>query len=140
MTPEKTITLNGQEVKMIYCTATENGFEQISPNSLSVFVPTHGKNDKGEDIILEPAKATIGDFITLAVAAIVAAYTRDKKDTPVETEYILYDCTPQERNDLLSAIVELRSQWYAVPKSVEDTIKKESEADKGKEEDKGAKN
>lgn len=136
MTPEKTITLNGQEVRMIYCTATENGFEQISPNSISVFVPTFGKNDQDENIIVEPAKATIGDIVTLAVAAIVAAYSRDKQEPPVKSEYILYESTLQERNELIRAIVELRNQWYAVPQSVADTIKKESDGAQGE----GAKN
>ena len=136
MTPEKTITLNGQEVKMIYCAATENGFEQISQNNISVFVPTFGKNDQGEDIIVEPAKATIGDIVTLAVAAIVAAHSRDNQEPPVKSEYILYESTPQERNELISAIVELRHQWYAVPQSVADTIKKESNG----AHDEGAKN
>ena len=119
---------------MIYCTATENGFEQISPNSISVFVPTFEENEQGETIIKEPAKATIGDFVTLA--AIVAAYSRDKQEPPVKSEYILYESTPQERNELISAIVELRNQWYAIPQSVADTIKKESDG----AQDEGAKN
>ena len=115
MTPEKTIKLNGQEVSMIYCAATENGYEKASEQSISVFVPTLGKNDKGETIIEEPAKATIGDFLTLAFAGIVAAYARKQQQAPVTAEYILYDATPEERNDLIIGITELRTAWYEVP-------------------------
>lgn len=132
---QKKITLCGKTVELIYCTATENGFELISPNTINVFVPTFGKDKEGNDVIIEPARATVGDFITLAVAAIVAAYTRKGQEPPVTSEEILYDITPQERNELLTAIIELRNEWYAVPKSVEETLKKENEAAKGEGEE-----
>lgn len=116
---------------MLYCAATENGYEYISHNSINIFIPTFGKDVDGNDIIVEPAKATIGDFLSLAMAAIVAYYAKKEKNAPIKDDYILYDATPQERNDLITAIVELRSQWYAVPKVVEETLKKESEGVKG---------
>lgn len=126
MTPEKIITLNGQEVKMIYCTATENGYERLSGNSISVFYPTYGKDEKGNDIITEPAQAKVEDFITLAIAAIGAAYARDEKTPPIDGKYVLFEATQQERTDLLITITELRSEWYNVPKVVEDTIHNEA--------------
>lgn len=141
MTTEKTITLNGQEVKMIYCTATENGFEEISRKSINVFLPTFGTDEEGNTIIKEAAPCTIGDWVTLAMAAIVAAYTKDGMDVPVSSEYMLYESTPQERNDLITSIVELRNEWYGVPKVVEDQLKQEAEqagANGGKAEPKNA--
>ena len=132
MTPEKIITINGQEIHMIYCAATENGYESISGNSINAFIPTFGKNEQGEDVIKEPAKATIGDFITLAVAAIVAYYTREGiNETPVDSKYILYEATPQERNELLTAIAELRNEWYSVPKTVGETLAKDAKDQNG---------
>ena len=116
---------------MIYCTATENGYERLAEKSINVFFPTFGTDKEGNDIIVEPAQANTGDFITLALAAIIAAYAKDDKEPPIDGKYILYEATPQERNDLLTAIVELRSQWYTVPKVVEETISKESDR-KGK--------
>lgn len=130
---KKTITICGKEVKMIYCTATENGFEQISPNSINVFVPTFGKDEKGNDIIIEPAQARIGDFVTLAVAGIIAYYSYMKKEMPITTDDVLYSSTPQERNDLISAIIELRNEWYAVPATVSETLKKDAANAKGDE-------
>lgn len=141
MTPQKEITINGQQVRMIYCAATENGFEEISRKSINVFFPTFGTDEEGNTIIKEVAPCTIGDWIALAMAAIVAAYTRDGENVPVSSEYLLYEATPQERSDLTMAIVELRNEWYGVPKVVEEQLKQEAEqpgANGGKAEQKNA--
>ena len=141
MTPQKEITINGQQVMMIYCTATENGFEEISRKSINVFLPTFGTDEEGNTIIKEAAPCTIGDWVTLAMAAIVAAYTKDGGEVPVSSEYMLYESTPQERNDLITSIVELRNEWYGVPKVVEEQMKQEAEqadANGGKAESKNA--
>ena len=128
MTPEKIIKLNGQDVKMIYCTATENGFEDMSNRSIQVFFPTFGKDKEGNDIIVEPAQAKTGDFITLALAAIVAAAAKDDAEPPINAKYILYNATPQERTDLLTAIIELRAEWYKVNDVAADLIREEAAA------------
>lgn len=127
MTPKKEITIGGKQVSIIYCTATENGYESFSGRSINAFVPMLGTDDEGNTIVKEQAQATIGDFVMLAMAGIVAAATKDGVETPVTSEYILYEATPQERNDLITAIVELRNEWYQVPKLVEDELKKEAE-------------
>ena len=111
---------------MIYCAATENGFEEISRKSINVFLPTFGTDEEGNTIIKKAAPCTIGDWVTLAMAAIVAAYTKDGMDVPVSSEYMLYESTPQERNDLITSIVELRNEWYGVPKVVEEQLKQEA--------------
>ena len=141
MTPQKEITINGQQVMMIYCTATENGLEEISRKSINVFLPTFGTDEEGNTIIKEAAPCTIGDWVTLSMAAIVAAYTKDGMAVPVSSEYMLYESTPQERNDLITTIVELRNEWYGVPKVVEEQLKQEAEqagAKGGKDESKNA--
>lgn len=126
MNNEKTITICGKEVKLLYCAATENGYEELSDGkSISVFLPTLGKDKNGETIITEPAKANIGDFVKLAIAGIISAYARDKKEMPVTMNEILYNSTPTERNELITAIVTLRNEWYGVPKVLEESIKAE---------------
>lgn len=131
---EKIITINGQQVIMCYCAATENGYEQISEKSISVFVPTFGKDEEGNTVVTEPAKATIGDFVALGYAAIVAAYAKRKEQAPVSIEYILYEATPEERNELLETIVELRTEWYQLTKVVEDQLKREEDGKEHEEE------
>lgn len=125
---EKKIKIDGKDVSMIYCAATENGFESMSGKSINVFVPEFGKDENGKTVVVAPAKAILGDFVTLAIAGIIAAYTWKGEETPLTAEYILYSATPFERNDLITSIVELRQEWYAIPEVVEETIKKESES------------
>lgn len=130
---ERKITICGKEVTMIYCAATENGFEQISGKRITCFVPTFETNDKGKTVIKEPAKAMIGDYIMLAFAGIVASYTKKKEEPPISSEEILYEATPQERNDMLAAVTELRNEWYGITAVVEETLNKEAQGQEGKE-------
>ena len=99
---EKTVKILGKEVRLRYCAATENGFETIREKSISKMDFT-----KQEDLI------------TLAVCAIVAAYARTEEEPPVTSQDIIYDCTPTEIVDLVTAVIELRNEWYKVPSVVE---------------------
>ena len=124
---EKTIKILGKDVDMIYCNATEDGFEEISPRPISVFVPTVSKDEKGEETII-PAQANISDYVRLAFASIVAASTKKgEKQPPINGDDIMYNISPVERNMLIEAIVEIRNEWYEIPKIVEEQLKKEAE-------------
>ena len=122
----KIIKICGKEVEMIYCCATENGFERLTQTTINIFIPKLGKDNDGNDIIIEPATATIGDFLMLAVAGIIAAYARKDQEPPLTANDIMYEVSPTERNEMINAIIELRQEWYAVPASVEETLKKEA--------------
>ena len=132
MIPEKTITICGKEVKMIYCAATENGYEDLSNKSISVFVPEFGKDDEGNDIIVKQAEAHIGDFVMLAIAGIIAYYAKNNQGVPVKTEEIIYESRPAERNELITSIVELRNEWYKVPSVVKPDMKPDNQGEKSK--------
>jgi len=108
MNNEKTITICGKEVKLLYCAATENGFESLAKKSI-------GEIDfnKQEDLLM------------LSVAAIIAAYQRDKQDAPIESKDILYDAKPKEIIELFKAVLEARAAWYDVPLVLEESIKAE---------------
>ena len=132
MIPEKTINICGKEVSMIYCAATENGYEDLSNKSIGVFVPKFGKDDEGNDIIVKPAEAHIGDFVYLAIAGIIAHYAKHKEDVPVSTEEIIYESSPVERNEMIAAIVELRNEWYKIPSVVKPDMKPDDRGRKSK--------
>jgi len=127
---QKEITICGQEIKMLYCAATETGFERITQKSIAVFAPTFGKDEKGEIVVTAPPTATNEDYLSLAIAAIVAAYSYNDEEPPIESKTILYEATPDDVRLLLNTIIELRNEWYGIPKIVEDTLKKEAEAQK----------
>ena len=130
---EKTIILNveGKEipVSMRYCLATETGFERMTGKSSSVFSPKVERN--GDEIkIIEPPKATFEDYIALAMAGIIAAYSRKKEAEPVSMEQILYDIQPQSAELLIKTINELRNEWYKVP----EVVASEEQPEEGTEE------
>ena len=124
MIAEKTITICGKDVKMRYCAATETGFESLSKQKIDVFTstPTEWDTD-GTPTKFDPPVATTQDYLTLAVAAIVAAYARNNEEPPVKSEDILYDASPQEVSNILTTVVLLRVEWYKFPDVVKPDMK-----------------
>lgn len=120
MAIEKTIKLNGKDVLMRYCSASETGFEQIAGKSSDVF----SFHREGEE--LKAPTATLDDYQKLAIASIVAAYRRKNEEPPITAEYIMYDATSTEINDMITTVIELRNEWYKVP---EVAIEKTDESD-----------
>ena len=133
MIAEKTIQICGHDVKMRYCAATETGFESLSGRKIDIFTstPTEWDTD-GNPTQFDPPTATTQDYLTLAVAAIVAAYARNNEEPPVKSEDILYDATPQEVSNLLTTVVMLRVEWYKVPDVVKLDMKPDTKGRKSK--------
>ena len=130
----KTITICGKEVEMLYCAATETGYESISGQSCEIFIPEISKDDKGKEQIR--MRATTRDYIQLAVAAVIAAYTRKGEDAPVTADDILYNATSQEVTKLITTVIELRNAWY----QVSSVIKPEDDTQKDQKEEGTQKN
>ena len=124
----KTIKLNGQEVKLLYCLATETGYERLSGKSAyEVFNPNVTEYDEeGKPVKIEPSQATTDDYVKLANAAIIAAYTKDGQEPPIDTNYLIYEATPEEITKLIKVVVQARNEWYHVP----DVVKPETKAEK----------
>lgn len=122
MIAEKTITICGKDVQMRYCAATETGYELLSGNSSTVFVPTAAETDAdGKVVRYDPPKATTDDFIKLALAAVIAAYERKGENVPISASDILYDAEPDEVTNLIASVIELRKKWYTTPKTIPDS-------------------
>lgn len=133
---KKEITICGKQVEIFYCTATENGFERMSGKQVNVFLPTFKTDENGNQVIDKMPEATNEDYLYLALSGIVAADTYYDRDTTITSKEILYEAKPAERNALVQAIIELRSEWYDIPKIVADIVKRENEkakADGGEE-------
>ena len=116
------------EVKMLYCAATETGYQKLSGKMVDVFVPTIDTDKDGKPFVKEPPKATDEDYIQLAVAAIVAAYECDGEEPPITSKDILYTATREEIVDLVSNVIQMRQEWVFVPS----TVQKEIDETKGK--------
>jgi hypothetical protein len=123
----KKITICGKEVELFYCAATENGYERISDGkTIGVFIPTFKMDEEGNHVIDQLPAATNEDYLLLAMAGIVAADTYYKREAVINSEDILYNATPTERRLLIDTIVELRNEWYEVPKIINEIIRKEN--------------
>ena len=110
------ITLCGKEVNIMYCAATETGYEIMAEKSSQVFLPTILERDEnGKVTKAEPPAATLDDYIKLALAGIIAAYESEDKKPPVTSKDILYKATSEEITNLVSTIVRLRVAWYNLP-------------------------
>ena len=110
------------EVKMLYCAATETGYQSLSGKLVDVFVPIVEMGKDGKPFIKEPPKATDEDYIQLAVAAIVAAYECDGEEPPITSKDILYTATREEIVALVSNVIQMRQEWVFVPSTVEKEI------------------
>jgi hypothetical protein len=123
----KKITICGKEVELFYCAATENGYERISGGkTIGVFIPTFKMDEEGNQVIDQLPAATNEDYMLLAMAGIVAADTYYKREAVINSEDILYNATPTERRLLIDTILELRNEWYEVPKIINEIIRKEN--------------
>lgn len=136
MTTERTITINierdGQQkpvdVMLRYCAASETGYESLSGQSVDIFNPIRQEREDGETEILPP-KATLEDYIRLAISSIVAAYARRGENPPITAEDILYDARPEDVTLLVKTVSELRYEWYKVSEVVKDEMQQDQKAD-----------
>ncbi len=135
MISEKTIQICGKDVQMRYCAAAETGYERLSGQSSDIFVPEVERDDEG-NITNVKQRAKADDYIKLAIAAIIAAYARQNKESPITADDIMYDATPQEVTTLITTVIELRAKWYEIPS----VVKQDEPADEEDENDDKPKN
>ena len=128
MNPERTIKITRKnadgkaeqvDVKMLYCAASETGYQSLSGNTMDVFFPTFEKDENGEIFVKEPAKATDMDYIQLSTACIVAAYERDNHEPPITANDIIYSASRAEIIDMIKTVLEMRAEWSAIPSTIE---------------------
>ncbi len=115
------------DVKMLYCAASETGYQSLSGNTMDVFFPTFDKDENGDIIVKEPAKATDMDYIQLSTACIVAAYERDNQDPPISANDIIYSASRAEIIDMIKTVMEMRAEWVAIPSTIEKEMEEKGE-------------
>lgn len=120
---KKTIRLCGKDVDLIYCAASEQGFETLA-----------GKSINDLDFTLST------DIMKLSLACITAAYSVNNQNPPIDSKELLYDITPQELTDLYLTVINLRAEWYNVPAVVANELKKEADQMTDSEKEEAEKN
>jgi hypothetical protein len=105
----KTITIQGKDVTLGYCHATEIGFKLLSDEDVNVFMAEAVqcmKEEKMPDI-----RKTIYSII-----AAINAYCEWKGVQPAITDRdLMYESTPLEIGTAFGTILSLRSEFYAMP-------------------------
>jgi hypothetical protein len=124
---ERTIKIGNQDVRMMYSTASETGYENMTGKSVEVFLIRPKYDEDGKQIGFEPPLATLSDYITLAMASIVAAYAAKDQEPPINSNYVLFEATAEEAKLLVDTVAELRAEWYHVPDVVKTNEPKEKE-------------
>ena len=144
MNPRKTIQITRKneageieqtEVKLLYCAASETGFQSMSGETMDVFSPEFEKNEDGKYVVKSLPKATDMNYIQLAMACIIAAYECDGEEPPIKSEDLLYHASREEVQNLVTTVLQMRNEWMEVPS----TIKPEMEEREGKGKRKNAK-
>lgn len=126
MIKEKTINICGKEVSIRYCAATETGFEQLSGKSSDIFTPKPERDSDGNIVGYAPL-ANMDDYIKLSIAAIIAAYSAKGEDAPVTAEDVMYNASSKDISGMLTAVIQLRNQWYDIPSVVKPETEETSE-------------
>jgi hypothetical protein len=115
------------DVRLMYCLASEIGFQNESGKTMDVFNPDYEEKD-GKLVLKAMPQATDKDYITLVLACITAAYESEGQEAPVKSDTLIYHATREEISALVAAVVSMRAEWLFVPA----TIKPEMADKKGK--------
>lgn len=94
----KTITIMGKEVGVAYCYATEIAFRKYTGKGVENFDPTN------------PEHAAY-----IILAAILAYYQYKGEEAPVTDKDIIYETSPKDIIDAMTAVFKLRGEWYELP-------------------------
>jgi hypothetical protein len=133
MLATKTIIICGRKVEMLYCAATETGYEQLvsgTNKDINVFLPTILERDAdGKPTKVEPPVAQTDDYLKLALAAIIAAAASKKQEPVISADDIMYHASSQEVTAMITTVVELRNAWYAIPEAVKPETDEKPEGD-----------
>ena len=109
----KTITINGKEVTLCYCYATEINFANYTNGeNASVFIQETAKKidalTKGD----ATAQPDIEKCIYLVLAAAIAYYRSKGEECPIKDEDLLFSDDPTELYTALAQIVMLYGSFY----------------------------
>ena len=127
MNPRRTIQITRKneageieqtEVKLLYCAASETGFQTLSGVNMDVFSPELEKNEEGKWIVKSLPKATDMNYIQLSLACIIAAYECDGEKNPIKGEDLLYHASREEVQNIVTTVLQMRNEWMEVPSTI----------------------
>ena len=106
---KKEITLAGKQVTVAYCYATEIAYKDLSGQDITDFMGEIG------EALADNKMPDTKKSIFLLVAAIMSYYETKKEDAPISDAQIMTEATPLEMGAAIGAVLNLRSDFYALP-------------------------
>ena len=127
----KTTTINGKEVTLCYCYATEINFSKLTNGeNINVFIPETAKKidalSKGD----ATAMPDVEKCICLVLAAAIAYYKSKGEECPITDEDLLFSNSPTELYTALAQIVLLYGSFYKLLPGDEPKTKEKGKAGK----------
>ena len=109
----KTTTINGKEVTLCYCYATEINFAKLTDGeNASVFIQETAKKldalSKGD----ATAQPDIEKCIYLILAAAIAYYKSKGEECPITDEDMLFSNSPTELYEAVGQVILLYGSFY----------------------------
>ena len=108
---KKEITICGKQVTLGYCFATEIGYRANADEDIETFITEVVEMFTNQQAVPDRQKC-----IYLIYASILAYYQSRKEDTPISAEDMMYNMGATEMGLALATILQLRGEFYHVPK------------------------
>lgn len=105
----KTITIQGKEVTLGYCNATEIGYKLLTGEDVYVYFTEAIK------AIQEERMPDIQKTIYMIIAAIKAYSEYTGEEAAITDRELMYDADQIEIGTALGTIIQLRSEFYHLP-------------------------
>lgn len=105
------VTIAGKQVHLGYCYATEIAYKDYTGEDIRDFMQEAFLAINDQPQRMPDTKKTT----YLILSAIVAYYESLQKQAPVKDSDLLYNATPQEIGTALGVVINLWSQFYALP-------------------------
>jgi hypothetical protein len=109
----KTTTINGKEVTLCYCYATEINFAKLTDGeNASVFIQETAKKLDALSKCDATAQPDIEKCIYLILAAAIAYYKSKGEECPITDEDLLFSNSPTELYEAAGAVILLYGSFY----------------------------
>ena len=123
---EGTIELNGKEVHLKYCYATEISFKVLAEEEIHDFLREATAKVQAKQM------PDIRKAIFLIIAAMQAYYESKGETAPITDRELMYDCGAEEIGTAFGTCIKLYMEFYHLPGSEAAKAAKEQEGSTGK--------
>ena len=106
----KEITLCSRQVNIGYCYATEIAYKDLADENVIDYIK------EAVDCIQQQRDPDSKKTIYAIIACMMAYYQKKGEEVPLKSEDLMYDAKPAEIGMAIFAIINMRSEFYHVPK------------------------